>query len=81
MKTRFLSLLFLSSALLPNSLALAEKAPLTLDKLQNRADAIVVAIIEHIRVESEPSRYERGFGNSDCSKIPEARFQTPYFCL
>ncbi len=65
MKSRFLSLLSLYVALLLNSVVFAEKFPLTVDDLQSQADAIVVAIIEHIHIESEPSRFERAFGNSD----------------
>ena len=60
-----LRLLSLFAVLLLNSSACAEKAPLTVDNLQSQADVVVVATIEHIRVESEPSRFERAFGNSD----------------
>ena len=65
MKTAFRLLVLLSSSLLPNSFAPAEKCPLTLDELQRQADAIVVAQIEKIRIESGRSDIERGFGNLD----------------
>jgi hypothetical protein len=43
----------------------AEKGPLSIDELQTQADAIIVADIEHIRIESESSRFDPAFGNSD----------------
>ena len=63
MKTCFLLSLFASAML--NSPAFAEKAPLSVEALQKQADVIVVANIEHIRVESEPSRFEPALGNSN----------------
>jgi hypothetical protein len=57
--------LFLFLAALPGSFALAAIAPLSVDKLQAQADAIVVATISQIEIEPEPSRFEPGFGNSD----------------
>jgi hypothetical protein len=51
--------------MLVNAIAFAEKFPLSVDQLKSDADAIVVATIEGIRIESEPSRVERGFGNFD----------------
>ena len=65
MKMHFLLPLSIFAAALVNSIAFAEKAPLSVDQLTSHADAIVVATIEGIRIESEPSRVERGFGNSD----------------
>ncbi len=44
--------------------AQAEKAPLSLSELQ-KSDLIVVGTIKQIRIESEPSRIERSFGNYD----------------
>lgn len=44
--------------------AIAEKAPRSLSELQT-SDLIVVGTITHIRIESEPSRIERGLGNRD----------------
>ncbi len=55
----------LVGALCLDSTATAEKAPLSDGDLQNEAQAIVVATVEEIRIESEPSTFERGFGNSD----------------
>ena len=43
----------------------AEKAPRSSEALRSEADAIVVATIEKIRIESESSTLEPGFGNSD----------------
>jgi hypothetical protein len=63
MNPRCFLLLFLSVSL--TTPAFAEKFPLTIAKLRSEADVIVVASVEHIRVESEPSQIERGFGNSD----------------
>ena len=65
MITRFLPLLSLILTLGPRLPAYAERLPLSVAELQNEADAIVVANIEHIRIELEPSRFERGFGNRD----------------
>ncbi len=48
-----------------NSTANAEKAPLSAEALQSEAQAIVVVTVEKIRIESEPSTFERGLGNSD----------------
>ncbi len=45
--------------------AKAEKPPLSLNELQ-QSDLIVVGTINHIRVESEPSQFERAHGNRDC---------------
>jgi hypothetical protein len=75
MKTRFLPLLSLFVVLLMNSLAFAEMAPLTVAELQNQADAIVVAIIKHIRIE-EPSRFKRAFGYSDWGIYLTLRLET-----
>jgi hypothetical protein len=63
MNTRCFLLIFLGLTL--TAPAFAEKFPLTVAELRNEADVIVVASIEDIRVESEPSHIERGFGNSD----------------
>jgi hypothetical protein len=65
MIARFPLLPSLILAIASNLPAFADKAPLSISELQNEADAIVVATIERIRIESEPSRIERGFGNSD----------------
>jgi hypothetical protein len=62
---RFLFSLSLFVALLPFSLASAEIAPRPVDELKAQAGAIVVATVAQIRIEPEPSRFERGFGNSD----------------
>lgn len=48
-----------------NSPAVAEKAPLSVEELQIQSDLIVVATIEQIRAESEPSQFEPASGNSD----------------
>lgn len=48
-----------------SSTTFAEKAPLSAEALQDEAQAIVVATIEQIRIESEASTFEQGFGNSD----------------
>lgn len=63
MNPRCILLLFMSVTL--TTPAFAEKFPLTIAELRSEADVIVVASVEHIRVESEPSQIERGFGNSD----------------
>ena len=63
MKARFL--LSLLAVVFVNSLAFAEKAPLSVEELKRHADVIVVATIDHIRVKSEPSSFESAFGNSD----------------
>lgn len=76
MKTRFLPLQSLVVVLLLNSLAFAEKAPISVTELQDQADAIVVAIIEQIHTEAEPSRVERGFGNSDWGIYLTLRLET-----
>jgi hypothetical protein len=47
------------------SIASAETFPLSVDELHAKADAIVVATVAKIRTISEPSRIDRGFGNSD----------------
>lgn len=74
MKTCFLLTLFAAAML--NSPAFAEKFPLSVEELQKQADVIVVANIEHIRVESEPSRVERGFGNYDWGIYLTLRVET-----
>ena len=76
MKTRYLLPLSLFAALLLNSVAFAEKAPLSAEELKRQADAVVVAAIEDIRVESERSRIERGFGNSDWGIYLTLRLKT-----
>lgn len=48
-----------------SSTAFAEKAPLSAEATQSEAEAIVVATIKNIRIESESSTLEPGFGNSD----------------
>lgn len=48
-----------------SSTAFAEKAPLSAEALASKAEAIVVATIKNIRIQSEPSTLEPGFGNSD----------------
>lgn len=48
-----------------SSTAFAEKAPLSAEALASKAEAIVVATIKNIRIESESSTLEPGFGNSD----------------
>ena len=73
-KTWFL--LSLSAALMLNAPAFAEKAPLSVEELQKQAHVIVVATIEHIRVESEGSRFEPGFGNSDWGVYLTLRVET-----
>ena len=45
--------------------ATAAKAPRSVEDLAKNSDAIVVGSIEHLRIESAPSRMEPGFGNSD----------------
>lgn len=45
--------------------AFAEKALLSAKALDAEADAVVVATIEKIRIESESSMFEPGFGNTD----------------
>jgi hypothetical protein len=65
MPMRLLLPLSLFVAALPLSVASAEKAPLAVDELKAEASAIVVATVAQIRIEPEPSRFERGFGNSD----------------
>ncbi len=65
MKMHFLVPPLILAVALLNSSAFAEKAPLSVDQLKTHADAIVVATIKDIRIESEPSRFEPGFGNSD----------------
>jgi hypothetical protein len=74
MKTHLLLSLFAAVSL--NSLAYAEKAPLSVGELQKQADAIIVATIEHVRVESEPSRFERALGNSDWGIYLTLRLET-----
>lgn len=69
-------LLWLFATVLLNSLAFAEKAPLSVQALQEQADAVVVATIEQIRIESEPSRFEPGFGNSDWGIYLKLRLET-----
>jgi hypothetical protein len=56
---------FLVIAACVNATVIADIAPLSVDQLELRADAIVVATIEAMRIESEPSRFENGFGNLD----------------
>jgi hypothetical protein len=63
MKACFLLLLF--AVAMWNSPAFAEKMPLPVEELRKQASLIVVATLEHIRVESEPSQFEPGLGNSD----------------
>ena len=75
MKTQHF-LLSLFAALLLNGLAFADKAPLSLGDLQKQADVIVVATVEHIRVESEPSRFEPAFGNADWGIYLTLRLET-----
>lgn len=74
MKTHFL--LSLVAAVLVNSVALAEKFPLSGGELEKQADAIVVATIDHIRVEAEPSQIERARGNSDWGIYLTLRLET-----
>lgn len=74
MKTHLLLSLFAVVSL--KSLAYAEKAPLSVGELQKRADAIIVAAIENVRVESEPSRFERALGNSDWGIYLTLRLET-----
>ena len=74
MKTHLLISLFAAVSL--NSLAYAEKAPLSVGELQKQADAIIVATIEHVRVESEPSRFERALGNFDWGIYLTLRLET-----
>jgi hypothetical protein len=76
MKTHTLLPLSLFVAVLPTSFACAEKAPLSVDELASQASAIVVARIDRIRVESEPSRFERGSGNSDWGIYLTLRVET-----
>ena len=76
MRTTSLPPLSLFTSVLLTSLAFAEKAPLSVNELKRQADAIVVATIEHIRVEPEPSRVERGFGNSDWGVYLTLRLET-----
>ncbi len=59
------SLLSLLATAMLHSPALAAMAPLSVEKLQQRAEVIVVATIEHIRAESEPSQFQPRFGNAD----------------
>lgn len=61
----FRSALALFAVLCLRSAASAEKAPLSTEELVNQADAIVVATIDDIRIQSEPSTFERAFGNTD----------------
>ena len=63
-------------ALLLTPVVFAEKFPLSLDELQTEADAIVMAHIEHIRIESESSRFERAFGNADWGIYLTLRVET-----
>lgn len=65
MKTRILLRLLPLMALLLSSTAFSAKRSLSLDELQAQADAIVVANIEHVRIESERSRINAAFGNAD----------------
>lgn len=74
MKTHFLLSLF--AAVLVNSVALAAKLPLSVGELQTQADAIVVATIDHIRVEVEPSQFEQARGNSDWGIYLTLRLET-----
>lgn len=74
MKPRCLLTLF--ATVLLNSLAFAEKAPLSVRALQEQADAVVVATLEQIRIESEPSYFEHGFGNSDWGIYLKLRLET-----
>ncbi len=69
-------LLSLFAAVLLNGPAFAEKAPLSLRDLQKQADLIVVATVERIRVESEPSRFEPAFGNADWGIYLTLRLET-----
>ena len=55
-----LGLLYLSGERL-----LAERAPLSQEELLKNADLIAVGEIVDLRVESEPSQIEQGFGNYD----------------
>ncbi len=48
-----------------NSIAAADKAPLSEDALRREAQAIVVGTIDSIRIETEEAAFERGLGNSD----------------
>lgn len=48
-----------------SSMAFAAKAPLSPDAMQREAHTIIVATIQKIRIESESSTFEPGFGNSD----------------
>ena len=54
--------LFLLCATVP---ARAEKAPLSVEALQQEASAIVVATIERIRVQTEEAEFGKAFGNWD----------------
>ena len=69
-------LLSLFAAVLLNGPAFAEKASLSLRDLQKQADVIVVATVEHIRVESEPSRFEPALGNADWGIYLTLRLET-----
>lgn len=55
----------LLGALCLNSVATAEKAPLSDDALRTEAQAIVVGTVESIRIEAEEATLGRGLGNSD----------------
>lgn len=52
-------------AILLNSSAHAATRPLSVKELQSKAGAIVIATVEGIRSEAEPSHFEPGIGNSD----------------
>jgi hypothetical protein len=66
----------LLAALLLNSVAFAEKPLLSVEELHDRADVIVVATIKHIRVKSEPSRFEPSPENSDWGIYLTLRLET-----
>ena len=45
--------------------ASAEIFPLPAERLHGEADAIVIATVQSIRIQSEPATFDRAFGNSD----------------
>ncbi len=74
MKICFLLSLFVATML--NSLAVAARIPLSVEKLQKQADVVVVATVERIRIKSEPSRFEPAFGNADWGVYLTLRVET-----
>lgn len=65
MKTLIRMVMLLLVTVAMSKFAAAEKAPLSLEGLTSQANAIVIATIEKIRIEVEPSYYKRRRGNSD----------------